>query len=437
MSTNRLRRIVAAGAAALLAGIAGCGTSGPAGAGAVGGDKTVVWLVHGGFDAVYQRSVADYGAAHPDHQLDLQQFQNDPYKQKLRVAMGAGSAADLFSNWGGGVLKDYVNTGNVEDLTDELGQDPAWKAKYFPNVMNATTFEGKTYGVPLNSMEPVLLYYNKRVFDEAGVQPPKTWDELLSLVGTFKSRGKTPIALGGANKWTYLMYEQYLVDRLGGPEVFNAVAAGKPNAWMHPAFIQANTMIQQLVDAGAFPDGFSAISYDTGQASALLYTDKAAMYLMGSWDFGSMRESAPEFIRNGSLGWVPFPTVAGGKGDPTNVVGNPAVFYSVAANSKHKDTAIDYLKNGVFSDTYVDGLLDRGGVPPLNGIAAKLDRHENPEWLHFVYDLTQRAPNFQLSWDQALSTKHADALLTNMDRLFLKQITPQQFSENMNGEAAR
>jgi raffinose/stachyose/melibiose transport system substrate-binding protein len=44
----------------------------------------------------------------------------------------------------------------------------------------------------------------------------------------------------------------------------------------------------------------------------------------------------------------------------------------------------------------------------------------------------QTAPNFQLSWDQALDPKPAAELLTNLDRLFLKQITPQQFSDNMN-----
>lgn len=436
MSTNKLVRVaVAVGASALLVVVAGCGTSGPSASGS--GDKTVVWAVNGGFDDVYQKSVADYNAAHPDRPVELQQFQNDPYKQKLRVAMGAGTAADVFSNWGGGGLKEYVDRGNVQNLTDELNRDPAWKGKFFPNVMAATTFDGKVYGVPFNGMEPVLLYYNKRVFADAGVQPPKTWDDLVSLVSTFKGRGITPISLGGANKWTYLMYEEYLVDRLGGPRVFDDVAAGKPNAWMNPVFIKANTMIQQLVDAGAFPDGFSSISYDTGQASALLSTGKAAMYLMGSWDFGSIRKSAPDFIKNGGLGWVPFPTVPGGTGDPADVAGNPAMFYSIPTSTKHKDTALDYLKTAVLSDSYVDGLLTGGTVPPVNGIAAKLDSHENADWLHFMYDLVQRAPHFQLSWDQALSPRYADVLLTNLDRLFLKQITPAQFSENMNGEAVR
>jgi raffinose/stachyose/melibiose transport system substrate-binding protein len=46
--------------------------------------------------------------------------------------------------------------------------------------------------------------------------------------------------------------------------------------------------------------------------------------------------------------------------------------------------------------------------------------------------MAQNAPHFQLSWDQALAPAPAQALLTNLSQLFLKQITPQQFSANMN-----
>jgi raffinose/stachyose/melibiose transport system substrate-binding protein len=193
-------------------------------------------------------------------------------------------------------------------------------------------------------------------------------------------------------------------------------------------------MIQQLVDAGGFVKGFSSIAFDTGQATALLYTGKAAMHLMGTWEYPGIQTSAPEFIKNGDLGWATFPTVSGGKGDPKNVVGNPANFYSISAkaNDNDKAVAIEYLNKGVMSDSYVDALLKAGNVAPIGGLEDKLAAAENPEWLQFQYGLAKDAPNFQLSWDQALSPAAADALLTNLDRLFLKQITPEQFSANMN-----
>jgi len=434
--------IFAASVAVLMASVAACGTSGPSsapGAAEGGGDKAAsqVWTVSGGLDPVYKASVARWNKANPGHPVSLQLFQNDPYKQKLRVAMGAGNGSDLFFGWGGGTLKEYVNAGNVADLTPELKKDAAWGGKFFGNVLETATFEGKTYGVPLNGMQPVVLYYNKDVFAKAGVQPPKTYGDLLSLVKTFKGKGITPISLGGASKWPNLMYEQYLVDRIGGPDVFKAVLDGKPDAWLDPTFIDANTKIQELVDAGAFPDNFSSIAYDTGQATALLYTGKAAMHLMGGWDFANMIKSAPKFIDSAQLGWMPFPTVEGGTGDPGNIVGNPANYYSLNARAKDRAAALGYLKNEVMSDEYVDGLLAGGVVPPVNGLEGKLATAKNSAWLKFVYASVKDAPHFQQSWDQALPPNQADALLTNLDRLFLKEITPKQFSDNMNAAAKK
>ncbi|HVV08818.1 hypothetical protein [Amycolatopsis sp.] len=91
-----------------------------------------------------------------------------------------------------------------------------------------------------------------------------------------------------------------------------------------------------------------------------------------------------------------------------------------------------YLRGNVMSDSYVDSLLANGSVPPVNGIETKLAKAQDPAYLSYVYNMAQNAPNFQLSWDQALSPGQADTLLDNLDQLFLKQVTPQQFSANMN-----
>jgi len=68
----------------------------------------------------------------------------------------------------------------------------------------------------------------------------------------------------------------------------------------------------------------------------------------------------------------------------------------------------------------------------VQGIESQLAGAPNSEWLQFNYGLVKNAPHFQLSWDQALLPQPAQALLTNLDQLFLKQIAPQQFSDNMN-----
>ena len=98
-----------------------------------------------------------------------------------------------------------------------MNADPKWKSRYPASVLAGASFDGKIYAVPINNVQPVFFYYNKQLFDQYGVSVPQTWDDLLAAVKTFKDAGVAPIALGGASKWPDLMWEEYLVDRVGGP----------------------------------------------------------------------------------------------------------------------------------------------------------------------------------------------------------------------------
>lgn len=401
-----------------------------ASAAAIAASKTtiLVWTIQRTENSVESAAAKSYTGAN----VKVQIFANDPYKQKIRVALGAGSPPDVFMNWGGGGLKQYIDAGKVLDLTPYFNQDKAWQNRFFQNVLQTAAFDGKYYGVPNVGMQPVVLFYNKAVFAQNKLSAPKTWPQLLAAVKTLKGAGTIPIVLGGQSKWPDLMWEEYLVDRVAGPAAFDAVVAGKKNAWSNPGIIRANTLIQQLVDAGAFGSSFSSTQYDGTVTSTLLGTGKGAMELMGNWEYGAVLTNSPNTIKNHELGWVTFPSIPGGKGDPKNIAGNTSNFYSVAAKSKNPAAAVDFLKKAVMSPAYVKGLIGLGNIPPVKGIGSQLAKGANAAFTTWTYQLVQQAPHYQHSWDQVLSPAQADALLTNLDRLFLKQITPQKFSANMN-----
>ena len=104
----------------------------------------------------------------------------------------------------------------------------------------------------MRGMQPVMLFYNKTVFAEHKLQPPTTWDQLLDINTKLKKAGITPFALGGADKWPELMWLEYLVDRIGGPEVFEKIQDGDPSGWGDPAVLKAAEMVKELIDDGAF-----------------------------------------------------------------------------------------------------------------------------------------------------------------------------------------
>ena len=158
-----------------------------------------------------------------------------------------------------------------------------------------------------------------------------------------------------------MMWLEYLLDRIGGPEVFAAIFANKANAWSDPAVIEACTKIQDLVKANGFIKGFSSIAADTNADQALLYTGKAAMMLHGSWVYGSMKTDNPSFVSS-SLEFGNFPAVSGGKGDPTNIVGNPANYFSISSKATDAEKAVAkaYFTDGLFTDTEVKAWTDGG-----------------------------------------------------------------------------
>jgi xylobiose transport system substrate-binding protein len=356
----------------------------------------------------------------------MRTFGNDAYQ---RVMAGPGLPdpfPDIFENWGGAALADAVDAGRVADLADP----PAAVDLFLPKVLAGGQVGGRQYGLPMTGVQPIVLYYHKGLFTDAGLSPPRTYADLLAAVDAFRARGVTPIALAGAERWPALMYLMYLTERLGGAGVFDGIAAGRAGAWEDPAVREAAAMTQQLVRRGAFGDGFGARGYDTGDTTRMLSRGQAAMQLMGSWEYGLQAAGNPAFAA-GDLGWVPFPTVPGGVGDPAGLVGVPANYLSVDAESPHRDEAIDFLVDTVTSDEFLDGLLAAGEVPAIQDLEPRLAGHPHAEFARFVHQLAVDAPCFTLAWDQALPHGTAQVLLDNTSKLFDLAITPDQFTAAM------
>ncbi|MFC7482767.1 ABC transporter substrate-binding protein [Luedemannella flava] len=297
--------------AALLGAFAACG--GPPRVDNKPGEYVQVWaLQDANNEPIIQRGVLQFNGDSGTG-ARLTTWNNDTYKQKLAAVMGTSSAPDVFFNWGGGNLAQYVRTGQVRDLTPALAERADIAKSFLPSVLAVGKVDGVQYGLPLNGIQPVILFYNKKVFRDADVEPPGTYADLLALVDVFKARNITPIALAGAQGWTELMWLEYLLDRVGGAARFADIAAGKSGAWRHADVRRAVTMCQELAKAGAFGSDFAKVEYDKSGASRLLATGQAAMHLMGSWEYGNQDIDNPAFLKSGDLGWVAFPAVTGGK----------------------------------------------------------------------------------------------------------------------------
>lgn len=444
----RTRRTVFGGAAALTAlalTLTACSSSTPADPASTGAPDAsssnaatdgaasgpaLVWAIEdASVNAVNEEAITSFNDA-TGSTVTLETFANDPYKEKLRTGIGSDNQPDIFYNWGGGNLRQYSDAGHVADLTSWLDENPDFKDAFLPSVLGVGTVDGKVYGLPMQGVLPVVMFANKDVLSKAGIDSmATTWDELLSQITKLKDSGVTPIALAGNQAWTELMWLEYLLDRVGGPEKFQAIVNGDEGAWSDPAVIEALGMIQDLVNAGAFGTNYASVGYDDQGTIALMAAGKAGYDLMGAWHIGALKGNGFEdFVDSGNLEWGPFVSIDGGAGDSNNIVGNPSNYYSVTESSPNQAVAKQFLLDTLTSDSYVDVLLEVGQVPAVSGIEDKLTDPFNK----FTYDLVGNAPTFTQSWDQALDPASSEAMLTNLQKVFLLDMTPEEFGQAMD-----
>ena len=113
--------------------------------------------------------------------VEVQYLENEAYKKKLTTLLQSPDKPNIIYSWGGGVLREQVKAGVIEDLTPVM--DAAWKDRFVPSAVDAYTVQGKLYGVPMHTSQ-VGFFYNKDIFAKTGVDANaiKTWDDLLEAV---------------------------------------------------------------------------------------------------------------------------------------------------------------------------------------------------------------------------------------------------------------
>lgn len=125
---------------------------------------------------------------HPEVIVKYEPISGD-YNTKILTQIAGGTAPDLFF-LSSAFLWDYVNRGILCDLTDSVERDKTYFAKLLPILQEMDRVNGKTYTLPAN-LGTNILYYNKKLFDEAGVSYPDknlTWDKMLGLAKRLTKR---------------------------------------------------------------------------------------------------------------------------------------------------------------------------------------------------------------------------------------------------------
>lgn len=411
--------LLAVAAAAALA-LVGCAPTGGTQAGAkAGGDgKLTVWSSFGGAQGDAIKAFSDsFAKSHPKDNVDLVVMSTDDLKQKVQAAVVSGSLPDVIQYYGGSSMKPLIDANALVPLDSYIKANKAWNDDLVKNWANTYTFTGKTYGVPVES-PTVQLFYNRALLSKAGISsPPKTFDELLSAVGSLKKAGVIPISGDGKDGWPMQEFFTYLVMRNGGASALSDAFAGKL-AWDSEVFLKSAKQLKQLADTGAFQDGYLGEGYD--QLIAHYVNGEAGMTLTGSWFAGNLTAAKGDILQN--TDFTAFPTVPGGKGTVTEAQGGPNASFSVTRNADNRDAAWEFVK-GLTSNKVAKQVAQTANVVVPNNITLESSA---PPILAKLFKQQAKYTAFNLFWNEVFSAEQNTHYTDLQNSMLAGSITPDQ-----------
>lgn len=285
--------------------LAGCGKEAPPAAPA----RAPVTFLHYFTDSLsggVDETARAFNAQASAHELKAVSLDHEAFKSSIHDTLRAGNPPDLYSNWAGARTAAIVDRLEpIDDVWAKAGLD-----EVFPPAVTraASEYGGHKYLLPL-TQHFIAIFYNKRVFEEHGLQPPATWDEFLAVCAHLKAAGVTPIALGARDKWPAQFWFDYLLLRTA-PYSFREALLNGRERFDDPRVLSVFARWKDLLDAGYFnrQPHPNELAWDTG-ANEMVYRGDAAMTLMGTWNIGYFTNPAHGWVGGRDFDFFPFPVI--------------------------------------------------------------------------------------------------------------------------------
>ncbi len=203
------------------------------------------------------------------------------YQAAVLAALPTGDTPDMFTWWSGYRIEDLYSQGVLQDLSDIWSADIA--AGNLPESLSpAVSFGGKQWAVPLH-LSYWVVFYNKKVFADNGLNPPTTWDEFLAACDTLKAAGVTPLASTQNGRWpSFIVFEEMVLRT--DPNFYVELTSGRAK-YTDPTCVQAMETWKSLIEK----EYFTSFDLDlTKDFPGQFQSGKVAMIPIGSWYQGTL-----------------------------------------------------------------------------------------------------------------------------------------------------
>jgi alpha-glucoside transport system substrate-binding protein len=238
----------------------------------------------------------------------------------LASRLAAGNPPDLTPHPWLGLQAEWAKTNQIVSLEGLV--DPS---ELFDALKPLGYVNGKLYGLFVFPNIKSLVWYNKRQFERRGYEPPRSWEEMLTLSNKIVADGGTPWAIGlesgAASGWPGTDWIEDIMLRSAGPQIYDRWV-NHQIPWTHPAVQQAFEYFGQIVLNPDYVLGGTtgALMTNFGDSPSALFTKppRAFMHRQATFIQGFIGRQTPDLIPGKDYDIFPFPPI-----DPSVAQGVP------------------------------------------------------------------------------------------------------------------
>ena len=274
------------------------------------------------------QQVAAFNKANSGIQVEYAVQQN--MEQKLLTTIAGGSGMPDILVWDRFNTPVYASKGALMDLSDYVSKDKVDLAQFYNEAVKEMTYNGKLYGIPMD-VDNRSLFYNKKMFQEAGIaNPPTNWSELEEDAKKLTVWKDGKLVRAGMDLSDCGLFSMWLMQA-GGKMVSDD---GKKTAFNDEHGLTVLNFWHKLVyDDKVYVNGFTQ---GLAQGEDPFVTGKIAMKYDGPWDLSTFKKYGNDL----DFGVVPPP--AGPNGDKGSGIGGFAL--AIPTKAADPDASFEFIK---------------------------------------------------------------------------------------------
>lgn len=227
------------------------------------------------------------------YKVEFEAADTEIHSKNMKLKAEDGTLPQIF--WiEGSEASEYSEAGVLMDLTEFLDENTEIK-KALGGMEAAFKDDNGQFGLPYQC-NVQGIFYNKELFDKAGVSYPTddtTYDEFVEMIKALKTSGVTPLAIGSKNSGFAMWEFNEFLARYGWEDNIENILSGS-DKFNNAELLACFEKLKGLKDAGAFPDNMATIEYF--DAKQLFDGGSAAMFGTGQWDCAEFDENIGDKI---------------------------------------------------------------------------------------------------------------------------------------------